>query len=62
MLKLKLSKQNNVNAKRLAAAAKVEADAIAAAAPAVEEVTEIVEAEASTESSCCKENNEETQA
>jgi small subunit ribosomal protein S16 len=49
MLKLKLSKQNKINAKRLAAAAKVEADAIAAAAPAVEEVTEIVEAEASTD-------------
>jgi small subunit ribosomal protein S16 len=45
--------EQDVNAKRLAAA-KVEADAIAAAAPAVEEVTEIVEAEASTEEPCCR--------
>jgi small subunit ribosomal protein S16 len=36
MLKQKLSKQARINAKRLAAAAQAEADAIAAATPAEE--------------------------
>jgi small subunit ribosomal protein S16 len=60
MLKLK---QSRTRCKRKTfSCCKVEADAIAAA-PAVEEVTEIVEAEASTEETpAAEENNEETQA
>ena len=59
-----------VNAKRLAAAAKAEADAIAANAPVEEEVAEVeatdeavAEVEAATEEApAAEENNEETQA
>ncbi|WP_366186358.1 30S ribosomal protein S16 [Flavobacterium ovatum] len=50
--------EQEVNAKRIATAAQAEADAIAAAAPAVEEVAE-VEAE---EAPAAEESNEETQA
>ena len=54
--------EQEVNAKRLAAAAQAEADAIAAANPAVEEVAE-VEAEAATEEApAAEENNETTEA
>jgi small subunit ribosomal protein S16 len=59
MLKLKLKAEQD-NAKRLATAAKAEADAIAAATPAVEE-EEVAEVE-STEETPAEENNEETQA
>ena len=54
--------EQEVNAKRLAAAAQAEADAIAAANPAVEEVAE-VEADAATEEApAAEENNETTEA
>jgi small subunit ribosomal protein S16 len=57
--KAKAFKAEQVNAKRLAAAAQAEADAIAAATPAVEEEVAEVEAE---EAPAAEENNEETQA
>ena len=62
--------EQEVNAKRLAAAAKAEADAIAANTPVEEEVAEVeatdeavAEVEATTEEApAAEENNEETQA
>ena len=58
--------EQDVNAKRLAAAAKAEADAIEAAKPDVEEEVATEEVEASTEDSeqtpAAEENNEEAQA
>jgi small subunit ribosomal protein S16 len=52
--------EQEVNAKRLAAAAQAEADAIAAANPAVEEVAEVEES--TEEAPAAEENNETTEA